>query len=173
MSFRKWRPFCLGLSVLNELSNKDKHLSYWKCFKGSHQISWDLKKSRQPHWLVWSHQKNKFIIMNSTSNFRKCMARFAISIVFAHGFPFETFPVCLMVIFWEYSGNNGKCWENVSSPRTDTGTTIVWSFPREISVSVWSDSVGNILGNIWILGNTGTCEDLSSYCLLLLGQIQT
>ena len=32
----------------------------------------------------------------------------------------ETFPVCLMLTFWEYSGNGGKCWENVSSLRTDT-----------------------------------------------------
>ena len=61
--------------------------------------------------------------------------------------PNETFPVCLMVIFWEYSGNSEKCWENLLSPRADTGTTIVWSFPREKSASVWSDNVGNILGN--------------------------
>ena len=28
--------------------------------------------------------------------------------------------------------NSGKCWENVFSPRTDPGTKIAWSFPREI-----------------------------------------
>ena len=79
--------------------------------------------------------------------------------------PIETFPPCLMVIFREYRGNDRKCWENVSCPRTGTGTTLVWSFPRENYASVWSDKGGNILGNTGTLG-----MDKESHFLLFHGK---
>ena len=77
--------------------------------------------------------------------------------------PIETFPVCMMVIFWEYSGNSGKCCENVSSPRADTGTigkTLVriilwcptttrttrtpafWGYPRRLMITHTIESCG-------------------------------
>ena len=71
-----------------------------------------------------------------------------------------------MVIFWEYSGNSGKCWENVSSPRTDTGTTVVWSFPWEIFVSDQTMLVifWEILGYWEILGHVKTCHPTAFCC---------